>query len=79
MRKYLFTKQNESSQVYFVSEIYLEKDGEYVLQDTVGEMLFSFDKKNVFNFFTDYPDKLTEEQREIFRKEYPRYAKLKEK
>lgn len=43
-----------------------------------GPMLFSFDKKTVFNFWTDYPDKLTPEQREIFRKENPMLAELKE-
>lgn len=30
---------------------------------------FSFDKKKVFNLYTDYPEKLTPEQRKIFKKE----------
>ena len=42
-----------------------------------GPMLFSFDKKTVFNFWTDYPDKLTPEQIAIFKKEKPILAELK--
>ena len=48
--------------------------------DTLGskrEFLFSFDKKSIFNFFTDYPDKLSDEQIEIFKKEQPVLAELK--
>lgn len=45
--------------------------------DTVGEYLFSFDKKTLLNFFADYPEKLTPEQKAIFDKENPELAKLK--
>lgn len=30
---------------------------------------FTFDKKKVFNLYIDYPEKLTPEQRKIFKKE----------
>lgn len=39
--------------------------------DGVGEWLFSFDKKTVFNMFADYPKALTPEQKQIFDKENP--------
>lgn len=39
-----------------------------------GEILFSFDKKVVFNLFADYPDKLTPAQRKIFDAENPYWA-----
>ena len=39
--------------------------------------LFSFDQETIFNFWTDYPDKLTPEQIEIFKKENPIMAELK--
>lgn len=42
--------------------------------DTVGEWLFSFDKKKVFNMFQDYPHALTPEQKAIFDKENPYWA-----
>ncbi len=31
-----------------------------------GEMLFTFDGKEIFNLFQDYPYKLTQEQKEMF-------------
>lgn len=37
--------------------------------DRDGEWLFSFDRKTIFNLFTDYPYKLTPEQKAIFDKE----------
>ncbi len=42
-----------------------------------GPYLFSFDQKTIFDFWTDYPDKLTPEQIEIFKKENPIMAALK--
>ena len=39
-----------------------------------GEFVFSFDKKEQFNMFADYPYKLTKEQKEIFDKENPYWA-----
>ena len=42
----------------------------------VGEWLFSFDKRTVFNLFTDYPYKLTAEQKAIFDKENPFWAEF---
>ena len=45
--------------------------------DREGEILFTFDKKTVFNFWQDYPEKLTAEQIRIFKKENPALAELK--
>ncbi|GAA0806739.1 hypothetical protein GCM10008910_45570 [Faecalicatena orotica] len=42
--------------------------------EAIGEWLFSFDKKTVFNMFRDYPHKLTPEQKEIFDEENPYWA-----
>ena len=42
--------------------------------DTIGDNLFTFDKKKVFNLFSDYPYKLTKEEKEIFDKENPYWA-----
>jgi len=44
--------------------------------ETVGEWLFSFDKKEVFNMFRDYPDKLTPEQKAIFDEENPNWKEF---
>ena len=55
-----FYKNNPDDRVWWVDN-----------PDTKGERLFSFDKKTVFNLFSDYPHKLTPEQKEIFDKENP--------
>lgn len=39
-----------------------------------GEVRFSFDKKKTFNFWQDYPDKLTPYQKQLFDKENPYWA-----
>ena len=36
-----------------------------------GEFVFTFDRKTHFNMFTDYPHRLTKEQKEVFDKENP--------
>lgn len=44
----------------------------------LGDEIFTFDKKIFFNFWRDYPQKLTKEQIEIFKKERPALARLKD-
>lgn len=61
-----FYKDDENDKIWRVDTL-----------DSKGEFLFSFDKKTVFNFFSDYPAKLTKEQIEIFKKEQPLLAQLK--
>ena len=55
-----FYKQNKNDEIWRIDNI-----------DTIGEFLFSFDKKTIFNLFADYPHNLTAEQKEIFDKENP--------
>ena len=43
-------------------------------EETKGEFVFTFDKKEYFNMFQDYPHKLTAEQKAIFDKENPYWA-----
>lgn len=42
--------------------------------EIIGEWLFTFDKKHIFNMFRDYPYKLTRKQKAIFDKENPYWA-----
>lgn len=41
---------------------------------TRGEFLFSFDGKNVYNLFKDYPRNMTSKEVRIFDKENPQWA-----
>lgn len=58
-----FYKNEDSDKIWWVDNI-----------GTVGEFLFSFDKKTVFNLFEDYPHKLTPEQKKTFDEENPYWA-----
>ena len=61
-----FYKNDESDLIWWTAPI-----------EKIGEILFSFDKKTVFNFWKDYPEKLTSEQIKIFQKENPNLAELR--
>lgn len=60
MKSDRFYKNEETDRVWWVDN-----------SGTVGEFLFTFDKKQIFNLFADYPHKLTAEQRKIFDQENP--------
>jgi hypothetical protein len=61
-----FYKEKPTDKVYWVEQPDEEKK--------IGEFLFSFDKKKIFNLFADYPHALTAEQKRIFNKENPFWA-----
>lgn len=63
MAKVNFIKNNPDDMIWWVDN-----------PERIGEWLFSFDKKNVFNMFRDYPGRLTKKQKEIFDKENPEWA-----
>ena len=76
--KYEFYKENENNQVWWVAH-YIQLDENKELSEDnidkiIGEQLFSFDKKKIYNLFTDYPHNLTKEEKEIFDKENPYWA-----
>lgn len=43
-----------------------------------GVLVFSFDKKKEYNFYRDFPDKLTPEELKIFREDEPVLGKFRE-
>lgn len=65
MDKQRFYKNNRGDKIWWIDN-----------SDTVGEWLFTFDKKTIFNMFSDYPYKLTPEQKEIFDKENPYWSEF---
>ena len=64
---YVFYHQNDGDSVWWVE--YPE------MRD--GEFLFSFDKQRIYNFFSDYPQELTHEEKTIFDRENPELITLK--
>lgn len=55
-----FFKNNPTDKIWWVDTT-----------DREGVWEFSFDKKEVFNMFADYPHNLTSEQKALFDKENP--------
>ena len=59
-------------------EFYKEKKGDKVWWviniEEKGKFEFSFDKKKIYNLFSDYPYRLTPEERAIFDSENPYWA-----
>ena len=55
-----FYKDSEESKVWWIDKI-----------GVIGEFLFSFDKKKIYNLFLDYPHNMTEEEVKIFDSENP--------
>ena len=73
-----FYKDDENCKMWHVDEYEVDEENPLIFpENDMGKYLFSFDKKRIFNFWTDYPDKLTPEQVEIFKKENPTMAALK--
>lgn len=60
-----FYKENENNVIWRIDNI-----------DEIGQFLFSFDKKTILNFWEDY-DKLAQDEKAIFDKEFPTMAELK--
>lgn len=58
-----FYKNNPSDRIWWIDT-----------SESDGKWLFSFDKKQVFNMFADYPHRLTPKQKAIFDKENPFWA-----
>lgn len=41
-----------------------------------GDFIFSFDKKNIYHLYSDYPDKMTKEEVEFFNKYEPYWSNM---
>lgn len=60
-----FYKESKNSRIWRIDDL-----------DETGSFLFSFDKKNILNFWTDY-DKLSLDRKAVFDKGFPAMAELK--
>ena len=60
-----FHKEHITDRVWWYRE-----NGQY------GSLKISFDKKKIYNLWTDYPDNMTEEEVKIFDKENPFWAEF---
>lgn len=71
----LYEKEHPNDQIWWLRYYTVDDDGIYI--PIVGNMDFTFDKKTIFSFWRDYPDKLTAEQKEIFDRENPYWANFR--
>ena len=55
-----FYKKKDNDKIWSVEEI-----------GNIGKLLYSFDKKNIYNLWIDYPHNFTKEEKELFDKENP--------
>lgn len=60
-----FYKLNPNDKIWWVD------NPEYL-----GIRLFTFDKKKIYTFYRDYPEKLSDEELRIFNEEFPVLAKM---
>ena len=58
--QYDFYKENDTDRIWWVDAV-----------DNIGLYLFSFDRKKIYNLFSDYPHKLSAEEKRIFDEENP--------
>ncbi len=58
--QYDFYKENDTDRIWWVDTV-----------DSIGLYLFSFDRKKIYNLFSDYPHKLSAEEKRIFDEENP--------
>lgn len=72
---YEFYKENLENKIWKVTHYILyDKEKGFVdgnIDVAIGELLFSFDKKKIYNLWIDYPHNFTKEEKEIFDKENP--------
>ncbi len=60
-----FYKKMESDTIWWVEN-----------KDKIGEHLFSFDKKKIYNLFKDYPYNLSDVEKKVFDEENPYWAEF---
>lgn len=60
-----FYKNNKNDKIWWVDNF-----------DVIGEMLFSFDIKKIYNLFEDYHHNLTKDEVEAFDKENPHWVEF---
>lgn len=61
--EYKFYKENDTDTIWWVDN-----------SERIGEHLFTFDKRKIYNLFADYPHRMTKEEIAIFDKESPFWA-----
>lgn len=74
---YEFYKEEDNDKVwrvdhYVLKDNYEDEEDKYEL--VMGELLFSFDKKKIYNLWEDYPYNFSKDEKELFDKENPYWA-----
>lgn len=61
-----FIKRKKQDKIYWIPSTQL------------GEIKFTFDKIKIYEFYKDYPQELSDEEIEIFKRENPTLAELRD-
>ena len=60
---YVFYKKNPTDEIFWIDQ-----------NEKIGEFLFTFDKKKIYNLFADYPHNMKDEEIKIFDRENPEWC-----
>ena len=75
---YEFYKDNPNNKIWNVTHYRLIDKEKGMAEDNIdvviGELLFSFDKKKIYNLWKDYPHNFSKDEKELFDKENPYWA-----
>lgn len=70
--KYYFYKDEDHPENKIWKVEKFSEDGDLI----IGQLLYSFDKKKIFNLWKDYPQNFSKEEKELFDKENPYWAEF---
>lgn len=77
---YEFYKEKPGNKIWNVDHYILKENPTEIIENdyelVIGELLFSFNKKDILNLWIDYPNNFSADQKALFDKENPYWAEF---